>query len=156
MASNFIKSAASTAGVSTSERNPTKEVLNCLRILSRVLPVLFESDNAPLEQKVMWTRDAALEGDVSRPEVADESTQFVIADDEDEDGVEPASGNASSTPTTPGPGATQESNPKSTRPTLAERLISCAIDLLFCCGFTLPSKIQVDHHKINYVIWYAV
>ena len=31
--------------------------------------------------------------------------------------------------------------------------MNSAIDLLFCCGFTLPTKIQVDHHKINYVIW---
>lgn len=118
--------------------------------------MLFESDNALLEQKIMWTRDTEFEGDGSRPEVADESSQFVIADDEDEDGVVPASENASSSPATPGPGAAQNSNSKSTRPTLAERLISCAIDLLFCCGFTLPSKIQVDHHKINYVIWYVV
>ncbi|KLO07390.1 hypothetical protein SCHPADRAFT_922914 [Schizopora paradoxa] len=152
LASSFIKTAASTAGVSTSERNPTKEVLNCLRILSRVLPVLFENENALLEQKIMWTRDAGVEGDGSHAEIADESSQFVIADDEDEEGNVPVVESTSSAPP-PDDGVVQDNERKSKRPTLAERLISCAIDLLFCCGFTLPSKIQVDHHKINYVIW---
>lgn len=41
-------------------------------------------------------------------------------------------------------------------PSLGERLFSCIVDLLFCCGFTLPNKIQVDHYKINYVIWCAI
>jgi len=36
---------------------------------------------------------------------------------------------------------------------MAARLFSCLVDLLFCCGFTLPSKIQIDHYKINYTIW---
>ncbi|EEB97371.1 hypothetical protein MPER_03323, partial [Moniliophthora perniciosa FA553] len=37
-------------------------------------------------------------------------------------------------------------------PSLGERLFNSLIDLLFCCGFTLPTKIQKDHYKINYVI----
>lgn len=155
LATSFIKTAASTAGVSTAERNPTKEVLNCLRILSRVLPVLFEIENAALEQKIMWTRDATVEGGGSHVEIADESSQFVIADDEDEEGNTSVVENTSSVSPPSVNNATRDNERKSERPTLAERLISCAIDLLFCCGFTLPSKIQVDHHKINYVIWYV-
>ncbi len=154
LASSFIKSAASTAGVATAERNPTKEVLNCLRVLSRVLPVLFESENTDLEQNVMWTSNATLAGVVSPTAIAEESSQFVIADEDDEDSGVPVSENSDSAQTQAGSARTQEIERKAS-PTLAERLISCAIDLLFCCGFTLPSKIQIDHHKINYIIWYV-
>ncbi|OXH42508.1 hypothetical protein J008_00023 [Cryptococcus neoformans] len=40
-------------------------------------------------------------------------------------------------------------------PSLAERLFSCTIDLLFCAGFTLPESVNSEDEddKINYVIW---
>ncbi len=57
------------------------------------------------------------------------------------------------------PAVTPQASPnpkaKKTLPSISDRLFSCLVDLLFCCGFTLSAKIQVDHHKINYVIWYA-
>ncbi|KAK0459482.1 high-temperature-induced dauer-formation protein-domain-containing protein [Desarmillaria tabescens] len=127
LASSFIKAAGS------ADRNTTKEVLNCLRVLQRVLPVVFEVDGeaSVFELEVLWKRQQVDEG-------LDEGTpQFVI---EDEDDSEDEAGTAP---------------PKQTKtmPSLGEKLFSCIIDLLFCCGFTLPTKIQVDHHKINYVIW---
>ena len=63
-------------------------------------------------------------------------------DNDDEDGPSAAAAPAADPP-----------KEKKTHPALAERLFSCLIDLLFCCGFTLPAKIQVDHYKINYIIW---
>ena len=125
------------------ERNPTKEVLNCIRVLQRVLPVVFEldSDLSIFEREVLWKRESVEGQDDS--EHVEQTPQFVIEDD-DEDGP-----SAAAAPTADPP------KEKKTHPALAERLFSCLIDLLFCCGFTLPSKIQVDHHKINYVIWYV-
>lgn len=130
-----------------SERNATKEVLNCIRVLQRVLPVVFEidSESTIFEQEIFWKKEVVEGQDVQ--EETEQVPQFVI-EDEDEDAGETAA---------PAPSSSQASAQKSgqvkTAPSLAERLFSCLIDLLFCCGFTLPSKLQVDHYKINYIIW---
>ena len=76
-------------------------------------------------------------------------------DDEDEDDEEDGEDDNSRPPKTPQQTSSQQAQekPRETLPSVAERLFSCLIDLMFCCGFTLPTKIQVDHYKINYVIW---
>ncbi|KAF8212473.1 high-temperature-induced dauer-formation protein-domain-containing protein [Mycena galopus ATCC 62051] len=134
-ASSFIQ-----AGTGTSERSPTNQVLNCLRILQRVLPVVFEveGEGSAFEVEVLWKKEEVAEDTV---QVASETPQFVIEDEDDSDGE------AKDTATT------VKATQKKQLPSLGERLFSSIIDLLFCCGFTLPTKIQVDHHKINYVIW---
>lgn len=122
--------------LSSATRNSTKEALNCIRVLSRIFPVLFELDSEVFEREVLWKREIlSKEGDQLQPT----QPQFVIADDEDEE------------PSTPA--ASSIEIPEKTGPSLAEKLLSCALDLLFCCGFTLSPKIQVDHYKINYTIW---
>ncbi len=130
----------------TAERNTTKEVLNCLRVLQRVLPVIFELESEPsvFEKEVLWKKDI-VEGQNSREQTG-QIPQFVIEDeDEDGEGVSPT------VEPSPKPPQTQTT----ALPSLAEKLFSCLVDLLFCCGFTLPSKLQIDHHKINYVIWWV-
>ncbi|KAJ7109144.1 high-temperature-induced dauer-formation protein-domain-containing protein [Mycena epipterygia] len=133
-ASSFIQ-----AGTGSSERNTTKEVLNCLRILQRVLPVVFEveGEGSAFELEVLWKKEEVVENTV---EVASETPQFVIEDEDDSDDEAKDS-------------AAAPVKAKKQLPSLGERLFSSIIDLLFCCGFTLPTKIQVDHYKINYVIW---
>ena len=128
----------------SAERNTTKEVLNCLRVLQRVLPVIFEleSETSVFEKEVLWKKDV-IDGQSPR-EVTEQTPQFVIEDDDDDGEV----GSPTVDPS-PQPSQTQTT----TLPSLAEKLFSCLIDLLFCCGFTLPSKLQADHYKINYVIW---
>ena len=129
----------------TQEKNATKEVLNCLRVLQRVLPVVFEleGESNKFELEVLWKRaevtDTAQDTESSEP-------QFVIDDEDgsDHEGVAPSA----SAPQTSSKGL-----PKKKLPSLGERLFSAITDLIFCCGFTLPKSIQVDHHKINYVIW---
>ena len=127
------------------ERNTTKEVLNCLRVLQRVLPVIFELESEPsvFEREVLWKRDV-VEGQAHR-EQTEQTPQFVIEDEDDDHENDGESGTSAAAQ----PAPTQTS----TRPSIAERLLSCLIDLLFCCGFTLPPKLQVDHYKINYAIW---
>lgn len=147
-ASSFIKTNAN-----SHERNATKEVLNCLRLLQRVLPVVFEveTDASRLELEVFWKREVVEE---EEPHIVEPSAaQFVIEDEDEDEDSQPAASN-----TSPRPSQSQSSSSKKqkTLPSLAERLMSCLVDLLFCCGFTLPSKIQVDHHKINYTIWYVI
>ncbi|KAI0797781.1 high-temperature-induced dauer-formation protein-domain-containing protein [Abortiporus biennis] len=128
------------------ERSTTKEVLNCIRILQRILPVVFEieSESGTFEMEVLWKKEV-----VEEEHVVEEQThnpQFVI-EDEDDDDDEPGQPKQPSIRNTAKTAATR------TLPSIAERLFSCLVDLLFCCGFTLPSKIQVDHYKINYTIW---
>lgn len=96
----------------------------------------------------MWKREAV--GHAVATE--DERPQFVIDDDDEEDAA--ATGSPLS-PNTRSKSSDSSQPQKRTAPSLAERLISCTFDLLFCCGFTLANKIQTetDNDKINYVIW---
>ena len=132
----------------TSERNATKEVLNSLRILQRVLPIIFDvqGESNAFELELLWKNEEVEDledGDAS----SSAPSQFVI-DDEDDSDIEDA-------PKTPVATAPPNTKPKKKLPSLGEKLFNNLIDLMFCCGFTLSPKIQVDHHKINYVIWYA-
>ncbi|KAI9064204.1 hypothetical protein FKP32DRAFT_1757516 [Trametes sanguinea] len=161
IASSIIRTGTGGSG----ERNTTKEVLNCIRVLQRVLPAVFEIESEPsrFELEVLWKRvevraqaQTAASGSAAGGVVEQTSAepQFVIQDEDESD--EDEDGHRAPKP----PPRQQESakakepeKPKETLPSIAERLFSCLIDLMFCCGFTLPTKIQVDHYKINYVIW---
>lgn len=107
-----------------------------------MLPVVFEveGESNAFELEVLWKRAEAAHDDDLRAE----EPQFVIEDDDDqsEHGEGPPSQSAESKP-----------KARQTLPSLGEKLFTCINDLLFCCGFTLPARIQVDHYKINYVIW---
>jgi hypothetical protein len=142
-ATSFIK-----VGTGTSERNITKEVLNCLRILQRVLPVVFEveGETSVFEREVFWKVQEVFEDADERQAAEEASPQFVIEDDDE------GSENGEERAVSPEDMRSSQ-KPKKKLPSLGERLFSCLIDLLFCCGFTIPTKIQVDHYKINYIIW---
>ena len=106
--------------------------------------MVFEADgeSSTFEMEVLWKSEEVEETDGQDEGVED--PQFVIEDeDESDNDVE---GSSKPLPVKP-------KLKTKTLPSLGERLFSCIIDLLFCCGFSLPTKIQVDHHKINYVIW---
>jgi len=134
-ASSFIKSASV-----SQEKNATKEVLNCIRILQRVLPVVFEvqGESNTFEMEVLWKKEEVNEEE----EEAQDQPQFIIEDDEESDHE-----------TAQAPEAPKTKPKIKLLPSLGEKLFNAVTDLLFCCGFTLPKDIQVDHHKINYVIW---
>lgn len=136
----------------SSARNPTKEVLNCIRVLSRILPVLFGLEIGPWEEEILWKKEsimpqvAHVTGDHTVPQNATEP-QFVIEDEDDDE-------NTTLVPpmTASQQGNTSRPSPKE-GPSLAERLINTLVDLLFCCGFTMPMRSQIDHHKIQHIIW---
>lgn len=140
LASSFIKSSGSV------ERSTTKEVLNCVRVLQRVLPVVFdvEGESNTFEVELLWRKEEVDDEDTTQKIEGLDTAQFVIEDGDDSDHE------SRSLPPTPGPTQTKQ---KRQLPSLGERLLGCIFDLLFCCGFTLSTKLQVDHHKINYVIW---
>lgn len=137
----------------TTERNTTKEVLNAIRVLQRALPVIFEveGESNAFELDVLWKK---VEADNENQPHAEEAPQFVIEDDDDDDDDNGSEHDDANKSTSQGSGSKPRPQ-KILLPSLGEKLFSCINDLLFCCGFTLPTKIQVDHYKINYIIWCA-
>ncbi|TFK26405.1 hypothetical protein FA15DRAFT_667496 [Coprinopsis marcescibilis] len=125
-----------------SDRNPTKEVLNCIRVLQRVLPVIFDiqGESSAFELELLWKSE---EVEVY-PDPDSGEAQFVIDDDEDESEGEGGSRSQQSA---------SQPKPKKRLPSIGEKLFTSLIDLMYCCGFTISPKVQVDHHKIQYVIW---
>ena len=109
---------------------PEKDALNCIRVLTRILPFLYEADNLEAwEDKFFWgaRRKRTRRGQISKSEVLfDESLPDgdQQGDDEDFEDVKP----------------------------LAEELIDTLVDLLFYAGFTLPT-IERSKHKVTYAIW---
>lgn len=104
--------------------------------------MVFEADgeSSTFEMEVFWKSEEVEE--TGGQAEGTEDPQFIIEDEDESDNE----AEESSKPT--------PAKPRMKRlPSLGERLFSCVIDLLFCCGFSLPAKIQVDHYKINYVIW---
>ncbi|RDL40941.1 uncharacterized protein BP5553_00920 [Venustampulla echinocandica] len=109
---------------------PEKDALNCIRVLTRVLPYIYEAEQLQAwEDKFFWgvrrkrTRRAALARDVLFDESQEELAKLEAAGEEFEE-VKP----------------------------LAEELIDTLIDLLFFADFTLPKAPNTDN-KVTYAIW---
>jgi len=130
--------------IKSAESNPTKEVLNCLRVLTRVLPVVFEvqGESNTFELDLLWKKVEVVEPDEDQTE-----SQFVIENEDGSDDEAEQSHKQSSGTRSPQGGKTKA------LPSLVEQLFNAITDLSFCCGFTLPKSLQVDHHKVNYIIW---
>ena len=77
-ASAFVKSGSG-------ERNTTKEALNSIRVLQRVLPVVFEIDpgSSSFEMDVLWKTETINTPLPKTPQLP--SPQFVIDDEDDEE-----------------------------------------------------------------------
>ena len=112
---------------------PEKEVLNCLRVLTRILPFIFEAPELEgWENKFLWgtRRVRANRGLSNGSEVLfDEANPEADARDGDEQ-----------------PAEFKEAKP------LAEELLDTLVDLLFYEGFTIPLSDQ-PKSKVNYSIW---
>ncbi|KAF2646734.1 hypothetical protein P280DRAFT_464922 [Massarina eburnea CBS 473.64] len=111
---------------------PERDALNCIRVLTRVLPFVYEADHlAAWEDKFFWgaRRKRSRRGQIMQTEVL-----FDEADPEQ-------------TPT----GLEQEPEFEKAKP-LAEEIIDTLIDLLFFSEFTLP-KVPPGKDKVTYQIW---
>lgn len=110
---------------------PERDALNCIRILTRILPYIYEADDLQAwEEKFFWgvrrkrSRKAAISAEVlfDESQNEDESKPKNKADEY------------------------EEVNP------LAEELIDTLIDLLFFSDFTVPRP-QNSKNKVSYAIW---
>jgi len=112
------------------ELAPERDALNCIRVLTRILPYIYEKESlAAWEEQFFWakrrkrTRKAAIASEV----LFDESTDKSSRGDDDEPQFE-------------------EVKP------LAEELIDTLVDLLFFVDLTLPPQKHAQS-KVTYAIW---
>lgn len=127
-------------GISTGddEVDLRRETLNCIRVLSRVIPFIvkspqpFSAEQEPdLEERLFWRSHARK---VERSAAPD--AQFVI-DSDDEDAADARAG----------------AEEFETIPPLAQRLLATLVDLCFVPGFTLVDQLRRDDNVVSYVIW---
>jgi len=112
------------------ELAPERDALNCIRVLTRVLPYIYEADHLEAwEDKFFWgkRRKRSRKGQVAKAEVLFE-------------GAHPDDTTRGDAP------EFEEAKP------LAEELIDTLIDLLFFSDFTLP-KAPAGKNKVTYAIW---
>ncbi|KAJ9617058.1 hypothetical protein H2200_000779 [Cladophialophora chaetospira] len=110
---------------------PERDALNCIRVLTRILPYVYEADQlTEWEEKFFWgTRRRR----TRRSQVSGE----ILFEDSAEDDV---------TSTQPQQAEFEDAKP------LAEELIDTLIDLLFYTGFTIP-ELSNAKSKVTYAIW---
>ena len=111
---------------------PDRDALNCIRVLTRVLPFIYEAEHlAGWEERFFWgvrrrkTRQVQGAGEVLFDEAhTDDAALPLRKDDQDFEEVQP----------------------------LAEEVIDALTDLLFFTGFTIP-KLPNATSKVTYAIW---
>ncbi|KAL8277523.1 hypothetical protein RQP46_010078 [Phenoliferia psychrophenolica] len=126
-----------------------KEALNCVRVLSRVVPVVVRP-TAHLENSLFWTSERVkVEKAPAVPtkEGVQETGQFVIDDEDEDEPAVVAEGKDDET------GKGEDEDEWENLPTLAERLITALVDLCFVPGFTVPEESRTGDGAIAYVIW---
>jgi High-temperature-induced dauer-formation protein len=113
------------------ELAPGRHALNCLRVLTRILPYIYEADQlTDWEEKFFW---GARRKKSTRAQVASD----VLFDGARDDDIETQN--------------KEEQEYEEARP-LAEELLDIMIDLLFFTGFTIP-RIPTAKNKVSYAIW---
>ena len=115
------------------ELAPEKEALNCIRVLTRVLPFVYEADNLePWEEKFFWGVRRKRAGK------AQGSGSEVLFDEANPDGTQQD-------------GAEEQPEFEDAKP-LAEELLDTLVDLMFYSGFTIPVN-ERTKSRVNYSIW---
>lgn len=117
----------------------SREALNALRVLARVVPFVFSQ--AHLEEEVFWATERVKVEKEAR--AGDEGGQFVLEDEDEEE--EGAGGGAG--------GQAEEEYVESTP--LAHQLLHLLVDLAFVPGFTLADECRspTASTPISHVIW---
>ncbi|GAA5901792.1 uncharacterized protein JCM6883_000399 [Sporobolomyces salmoneus] len=156
-------------GTSTSARRDgwNKEVLNCVRVLTRLIPLLLGPRNGgtdQVEEELFWKKQrtpvqrrkqSSTESGQKEPE-EEEQGQFVLEDEDEEDDERDPLTNAAASTSTPARAqeSTREEEGYEESPCLAERLIASLINLLFVPGLTLsPDLGSSNDSLVTYSIW---
>ncbi|KAL8873185.1 MAG: hypothetical protein Q9174_001306 [Haloplaca sp. 1 TL-2023] len=116
------------------ELAPAKETLNCVRILTRVLPFLYEADALQSwEDRFFWQRRKPQHksGSQGKTEVLFDGSHSDVVEKPSEEG--------------------EDTDEETIKP-LGEELIDTLIDLLFYTDFTIP-RLERSKDKVTYAIW---
>lgn len=126
-----LKELKSHAAFPDADAAPEREALNCIRVLTRALPYVYEAEQlADWEERFFWT-PRRRKSQYVRPQ-----NEVLFDESQQNDAPQP-------------PEADNEY--ESAQP-LAEELLDTLIDLLFCSGFTIP-RIPGARGKVTYTIW---
>ncbi|KAL8750244.1 MAG: hypothetical protein Q9184_006490 [Pyrenodesmia sp. 2 TL-2023] len=113
---------------------PSKEALNCIRVITRILPFLYEANHLESwEDKFFWLRRRKISNDgvKEKAEVLfDGSASGNIAEKQEE---------------------AEDDRVEYMKP-LGEELIDTLVDLLFYTNFTIP-RVERSKQKVTYAIW---
>jgi High-temperature-induced dauer-formation protein len=116
------------------ELAPDTDALNCIRILTRILPFIYEADHLEAwEEQFFW---APRKRRTRQAQVAAE----ILFDE--------ANGENEEQPAQPKTDSREDVKP------LAEELIDTLLDLLFYTDFTIP-KLSTAEAKVSYAIWHS-
>ncbi|GAA95284.1 uncharacterized protein L969DRAFT_92457 [Mixia osmundae IAM 14324] len=156
-------------GGGTAEPSDTRQLLNCVRVLTRVLPFVWEgqalpnaageSESSPadveeFEDAIFWRATRIAQAQSSKQHLdgsARDDNHFVLGADEDEEGEQdPLNSSKPSSPT-----SSRKLQTETLLPPLGERLLAAVVDMLFFAGLTLPRDIVPKELKISYIIWEA-
>jgi hypothetical protein len=110
---------------------PARDALNCIRILTRILPFLYEAEHLEgWEERFFWakrrkkTRKAQISAEVLFDEAHGDEVQSPKLEEQDYEEAKP----------------------------LAEELLDTLVDLLFFSSFTIP-RLPTAKSKVTYAIW---
>ena len=112
------------------EKAPERHALNCIRVLTRLLPFLYEAENLESwEDKFFWgARKKRTKKGLQK------STVLFDTEHPDNEGEE------------------EENEDFEDAKPLAEDLLDALVDMLFFAGFTLPAN-ERSRTKVTYSIW---
>ncbi|TKA53363.1 hypothetical protein B0A53_04381 [Rhodotorula sp. CCFEE 5036] len=161
----------------TQRRKPgwEKEVMNAVRVLARVLPVVLAPRQSAaaagedeFELAVFWAQESRVRFEPDEEDQAEmqaepssgerpasasaEEGQFVLADEDDDEDQE-EEGDGTDAPRPQDNSAPNASPPP--QPPLAEQLLAALVDLLFVPGLTLPRS-SVDDSRSAAVVIYTI
>lgn len=128
-----------------SGEDPTREALNCVRVLGRVMVVVYENDadGDEVDDSEFYGNETSIPTDA---QLRDHFAWNTLWNRNRCDTQEIAPTEAQYQ------GDTQNESHSATKQkaSLAEQLIKCTIDLLFCAGFTIPESVMDQQgDKIN-------
>lgn len=117
--------------------DPTREALNCVRVLGRVLVVVYENDTEDGPDEAQGERD-----ETEGPTDAQLREHFAWY------ALWKRSPGGTQGQGVPSDGVNDGTDTRLT--SLADNLFHCTIDLLFCAGFTVPESVRgQSKDKIN-------
>ncbi|KAG0251660.1 hypothetical protein DFQ27_008601 [Actinomortierella ambigua] len=131
-----------------STQAPAAQVLNCLRVLTRIFPFIFESEDwVDWEERYFWVPRTVV---VSVRRSSTQTNSHSPATNEITEHPQQKPQDPSGQRTAPKEEFMElEEKPV---PSHGHRLIQTLIDLLFTSGFTIPTAVETKE-KVSYVIW---